>query len=991
MMTKGGSELFDEYYFSHSCGRPYQRDEHWLGFFDVIAEKIVTDIQPKSVLDAGCAMGFLVEKLRERNVEAFGIDVSEYAIGKAHPSIQNYCHVASVTDPLPRKYDLIVCIEVLEHLSQAEGKRALENLCKNTSMLLFSSTPFDFKEATHFNVQPPDYWAGLFAQRGFLRDVDFDASFITPWAMFFTSQELSQEQLVQNFERKLWQLHQENAELRDLSLEKRASISQSEKSGIDLNSKQERYEAILGENERLQETKTVLEEKLAKFEANLADLQEKLEGQEELRQELEKELRSLNLTVEERTRENSLLHSQIASFQERIQAVEDFEKEMVEQEAFLSQTIVDRQSIEGKLAEVEAHIAWRLVTRFQRIRIWFVPHGSKRERTWKNVVAFFHAWLDLGFRGALRKASRKMRGKPIGQTPQDEYEGWIEAFEPSSDDLRDQKKTAKGFAYQPLVSFITPVFNPPEIILRETIDSVLQQTYENWELCIADASIGNSEIRNLLRSYVEQDPRIKVKYLEQNDGISGNSNYGLELADGDFIAILDHDDTLAPNTLFEVVRELNENPETDLIYFDEDKLSADGQLRKNPWFKPDWSPELLLSANYLMHSVIRRQLVTDVGGFEPSLDGAQDWDLIFRCIERTENIIHIPKILYHWREIEGSAASNLLAKPWVFENQLRAVRAHLKRIGIEDGEAYFHSPGFVRVRWPVKDSKVSIIIPTRDRVELLRRCVTSIIEKTEYNNYEIVIVDNESGEEGTLRYLDKLEKYPNIRIIRFDGEFNFSAANNLGAEHATGEVLLFLNNDVEILENDWLEEMVRWAEREEVGIVGAKLLYPNGDIQHAGVIIGMQGHASHVFMGSLEKQTGPFGSVDWYRDYSAVTGACMMIREELFDRLGGFDEGYQLVFSDVELCKRIEGAGHRIIYNPFVRLRHHEGGSRGQHIPAEDIHLGYQHLKESVVTGDPYFNPNLSYSSRLPSLVQPGELTRIERLESIRAQYPAGS
>jgi GT2 family glycosyltransferase/SAM-dependent methyltransferase len=982
-MTKNASELFDKNYYFHSCGRPYQRDEHWLSFFDQIAEKIQTDIQPKSVLDAGCAMGFLVEKLRERSIEAYGIDVSEYAIRKVHPSVQGYCHVASVTEPLPRKYDLIVCIEVLEHLPQAEGKRALENLCANANMLLFSSTPFDFKEPTHFNVQPPDYWAGLFIQHGFSRDVDFDASFITPWAMFLTSEDQSRERLVRNFERKLWLLQRENSGLRDLSLEVRNSLSDAENAVGELREKLADFDEIQEENRRLQASRSSLLEKHSTAEAKLAKLQGELDALEADKRELEERLDNITRSMEERVRENRLLISRIDGLEERVQAIDGIEREKALQEEELNQALRDRQLVGGKLAEIETHIGWRLVTRLQRMRIRIIPHGSKRERLWKDAVSFFHVWLDLGLRAAFLKTLAKMRGKPIGHTLQDDYQDWIDTFEPSLDELRRQRIIAKSFDFQPRISFITPVFNPPEIILREMIESVLQQTYTQWDLCIADASAGNTGIRDLLREYCEQDPRIKVQFLDKNHGIAENSNRALKLAQGEFIALLDHDDTLAPNMLFEVVRQVNEDPEADLIYFDEDKLSSDGRFRKNPWFKPDWSPELLISANYLMHSVIRRELVTEVGRFNPAMDGAQDWDLILRCSERAKGIKHIPKILYHWREVEGSAASDFLAKAWVFENQLRAVEEHLDRIGIAEGEASFDSPGFLRVRWPVKGSNVSIIIPTRDRVDLLGKCISSIREKTNYKNYEIVIVDNGSEAKATLEYFNEMERHSNIRVIPFPDEFNYSRANNIGAEASEGDVFLFLNNDIEILESDWLEEMLRWAEREEIGVVGAKLLYPNGAVQHAGVILGMQGHASHVFMGSLEKQTGPFGSVDWYRNYSAVTGACMMIRREVFGEVGGFDESYQLVFSDVELCVRIRDKGYRILYNPFVRLCHYEGQSRGQIIPAEDIWRGYIHLKDLVDSGDIYFNRNLSYDSRIPSLRSISEISRLERLEAI--------
>ncbi|MFV2045453.1 MAG: glycosyltransferase family 2 protein, partial [Anaerolineales bacterium] len=662
----------------------------------------------------------------------------------------------------------------------------------------------------------------------------------------------------------------------------------------------------------------------------------------------------------------------------------------VREQSSIRELLREQQRIQGELAEIEANIGWRIVMRVQRLRIRLFPLGGRRDRIWNTGVVFLRAWLNIGFRGSVTKAVAKLRGRPLGQTPQADYVRWINTTEPSSSELAEQRAATGDFGYQPLISVLTPVYNPQHSVLQAALNSVLNQTYDNWELCLVDGNSEDPEVRQVLRSYASEDERVKVRMLENNAGISGNSQRALEMAEGEFIALMDHDDLLAPNALFEMVKVLNEDSMIDVIYSDEDKLSEDGKTRRDPWFKPDWSPDLLLSANYLMHSMMRRELVESVGGFDITMDGAQDWDLVLRCIEKTQAIHHIPKVLYHWRQVEGSAASNLMAKPWAFENQMRCVRAHLKRRGIEQAEALFDSPGFLRVKWPAQGSRVSIIILNKDKVEVLSRCITSIRLLTEYQNYEVLIVDSGSGDPRTHEYYETLEANALARIVEFPGEFNFSAANNLGARSTEGDILLFLNNDTEVLDPDWLEEMVRWAELPEIGAVGAKLLYPNGRIQHAGVIIGMQGHASHVFWNSLEKQTGPFGSVDWYRDYMAVTGACLMMRREVFEEVGGFDEGYRLAFSDVELCVRIWKRGHRVVYNPFVRLRHYEGQSRGFYIPAEDILLGLEQLQDLVRVGDPYFNPSLSYEVRIPSIALGGEESREARLTRLVEQHAEG-
>jgi GT2 family glycosyltransferase len=340
-------------------------------------------------------------------------------------------------------------------------------------------------------------------------------------------------------------------------------------------------------------------------------------------------------------------------------------------------------------------------------------------------------------------------------------------------------------------------------------------------------------------------------------------------------------------------------------------------------------------------------------------------------------------VLYHWRQVSGSTSARHTAKAWVFDRQLACVENHLQRRGVEDVKASFPKPGVLRVVWPTQGSQVSIIIPTKNKVEYLTRCVNSILQRTHYDHYEIVLVDSGSHEADTLAYYRILEGEPRVRMVDFKGEFNYSAANNLGAQLSDGDILLFLNNDIEILESDWLEELVRWAERPQIGVVGAKLLYPDDTIQHAGVIIGMQGHASHIFWGAHEGQGTIFGSVDWYRNYMAVTGACLMTRRSLFQEIGGFNEDYELAFSDTEFCVRVVEKGYRVLYTPHTRLRHYEGRSRGDYIPKKDIITGYNQMRDLVMGGDPYFNPNLSYARRMPTLRNPAEETRLERLERI--------
>ena len=894
MSSPDTSEIYDGYYFTHGCGRPYQRDEHWLNFFDKIAERIAIDIAPKTVLDAGCAMGFLIEALRKREIAAWGIDISEYAIENVHPDTQPYCWVGSVTDPFPQKYDLIISIEVLEHLPKEESEQALGNLCRYADDILFSSTPFDYKESTHLNVQPPEYWAASFARQGFFRDIDFDASFTTSWAARFRRKSEPVHRTIRDYERKFWVLWKENTDLRDQSI-----------------------------------------------------------------------------TEEQRMR---MLTQEIGRLRAQVNHWEDLQKSF----------------------------GWKIL-HFARLgRLRLAPRGSRRANLIRLAIRSLQVLRHRGLVGFIRITfriliTRRQQAVNIGTAPikiinAKAYEEWLVEHAINTDELDRQRESSESFVYKPLMSVITPVYNPPPQVLRETIESVLTQTYGNWEFCLVDGNSKSPEVKAILSEFAEKDERIRVKYLAQNLGLSGNTNEALEMAQGEFVAFLDHDDLLAPEAFYEVVKLLNEARETDFIYFDEDKLSEDGRVRRDPLFKPDWSPELLLSANYLTHAVVRRSLVMEAGGLDPEMDGAQDWDLAFRCTERTSDIEHIPKVLYHWRQIGGSTAGRFGAKPWVFDAQLCCVENHLERIGVKQAKVTFPTPGFFRVAWPILGSKVSIIIPTKENVAFLLKCLTSISQMTAYPEFEIILVDNGSSEEKTLKYYQTIKRDARIRIVDYPGAFNYSAANNLGAQHATGDLLLFMNNDIEVLEPDWLEEMVRWAERPKIGVVGAKLLYPDLTIQHAGVVVGMEGHASHVYWGAREKDSGPFGSVDWYRNYSAVTGACMMIPREVFDEIGGFDEDYILTLSDIEICVRITNLGYRVVYTPFARLKHYEGKSRRDYIPAHDVQVGIDHLMSLVEVGDPYFNPNLSYTTRVPTIARRDEENQASRLRRIAAtQHDFGS
>lgn len=547
----------------------------------------------------------------------------------------------------------------------------------------------------------------------------------------------------------------------------------------------------------------------------------------------------------------------------------------------------------------------------------------------------------------------------------DPYPVWLAEHRASTSALQAQRAHVPRLGWRPRVSILVPVFNPPPGVLAEMIESVLAQTYDRWELVLADGASTLPGVRETLNRYATRDPRVRLLSLVRNLGISGNTNAALGAASGDYVALLDHDDLLEPDMLFEVVTRLAAAPETDIVYFDEDKVSADGRVHRDPWFKPHaWAPEHLLAGNPLMHSVVRLSLMREVGGFDAATDGAQDWDVMLRLTERTARVIHVPRVLYHWRQVQGSASVSLAAKPWVIDLQPRVIASHLRRVGLNDVTHEMLAPGLFRFAWPVSGQRVSIIIPSRDKSALLARCLASLTQRTRYPDVEIIVVDTGSVEPATQGVYAMWRDRISVAMDHAQ-PFNYSRACNIGARAATGNLLLFLNNDTEILEPGWLEEMARWAERPGCGAVGAKLLYPNGAIQHAGVVVGM----GHLFSGAHEMYAGSyFGSPNWYRPLSAVTGACMLVPRAAFEQVGGFDEGFEIAFGDVDLCLRLRAAGFSVVYTPHARLRHHEGATRANVITPADQYLADQRLGPMVAAGDPFFNPNLDPLNRIPSL-----------------------
>ena len=569
---------------------------------------------------------------------------------------------------------------------------------------------------------------------------------------------------------------------------------------------------------------------------------------------------------------------------------------------------------------------------------------------------------DSPIRSILEEYQKKSKGDGLYQT-------WLKENRVTKKELNQQRKTV--FQENIKFSLVVPLYKTDKYLLKALVDSVLAQTYSNWELCLSDGSGADSPIRSILEEYQKKDPRIKVVFNEKQLQISDNTNAAIGIATGNYIAFADHDDTLAEEAFYQMAKEISQHSEADLIYSDEDIIDIRGN-RLFPHFKPDFNPDYLCCVNYICHLVVvKRTLLDRTGLLRPEYDGSQDFDFLLRCTEHTdsEKIRHIPKILYHWRSHEGSTAGNPDDKPYAVIAGEKALAGHYERMGIKAEVEYTGCPVVFRTHFVIEgDPKVSILIPNKDHTEDLNKCVTSILERSTWKNIQIIVIENNSEKEETFHYYEKLEKrYSQVKVVTWDGPFNYSAINNFGAKYADGDYLLLLNNDTEVITPEWLENMMGYCQREDVGIVGAKLLYPDNTVQHAGVVVGIAGFAGHILTGYDRYATGYLWRLATTQDESAVTGACLMVKRSVFEELHGLDESFAVGLNDIDFCLRARALGKLVVFTPEACLYHYESKSRGlENTPEKKARLQKEvdHFRERygdfLKKGDPYYNPNLS-------------------------------
>lgn len=612
------------------------------------------------------------------------------------------------------------------------------------------------------------------------------------------------------------------------------------------------------------------------------------------------------------------------------------------------------------IAALRASFSWRVTAPVRKVT------GGMKKVLGKNETAYQTARaMKTALTAGPTEAGRELRAYRKDKAIRERLAaGYLQTKE------EENKQRNTRFPREIRFSVLVPLYNTPEGFLKDMIDSVRKQTYDNWELCLADGSDAeHGYVGEICQAMAATEPRILYRKLEKNLGISGNTNACIEMATGDYIALFDHDDILHPAALYEDMKVICEQG-ADFIYTDENTFHDTPADAFNPHFKPDFAPDTLRANNYICHFTVfdRKLLEKAGGGFRSEYDGSQDFDMVLRLTEQAEKIVHIPKILYYWRAHKGSVAESVGAKPYVIEAAKKAIAEHLKRVGLKGEALDSMVPSMYRLKYEIDGNPlISILIPNKDHREDLKRCIDSIRGKSTWTNWEIIIIENNSAESETFVYYRELEEDPRIRVVEWSGNFNYSAINNFGFSYAKGDHILLLNNDVEIISPDWLQEMLMYSQRSDVGAVGAKLYYPDHTIQHAGLGIGLLTLAGHYHRHFDGNHPGYMGRLIYAQDLSGVTAACMMLSRRVYEQMNGLDESFEVAFNDVDLCMRIRQAGYLIVFTPFAELTHYESKSRGQDDdPVKrarfvgEVERFQKRWKKEIEAGDPYYNPNFS-------------------------------
>ena len=721
---------------------------------------------------------------------------------------------------------------------------------------------------------------------------------------------------------------------------------------------------------------TQTQQQLESANAELTHTRQQLAELAHTQQQLESANAELAQTRRELTQTHQRLKSSNTELTKTQESLQGINPELIKTQQKLQQAEhkFNEAAQQIQIAQMQADRYKLLITametsKFWKLRTWWQNFKQKNKLGAIDDLLYQNYLVSNKLQPLQENLATNINvGKPTADTPQ--YSLWLQQRYPDAEDLRKMRIKCESFEYKPLISVVMPVYNPDTGYLRQAIDSVIRQVYSNWELCIADDCSTEPQVREILEEYAAKEDKIKIVFRQENGHICRSSNSAIAIAGGEYIALLDHDDLLAPHALARVAELLNQHPEADFIYSDEDKVDHNN-VHRDHFFKPDWCPDSFLSRMYTCHlGVYRRSLVNEVGNFRAGFEGSQDYDLVLRFTEKTDKIYHIPDVLYHWRIHVESTASGSEAKLYAIDAAKKALSEALLRRN-EPGKIISHPKylGIYAIRYLIKEPKlVSIIIPTKDLADVLNVCLESIFTKTTYSNYEVIVIDNGSSETKTHKCFDYWQKkQPNrFKCYTYDVPFNYSQINNYGVSKAQGDYILLLNNDTKVVSPDWLEAMVEQAQRPSIGAVGTMLLYPDDTIQHAGVVLGLGGVAGHSHKHFHGSHPGYISQLVAVNNYSAVTAACLMCRREVFEEVGGLEEDLAIAFNDVDFCLKIISRGYRNIHLPHVVLYHYESKSRGyEDTPSKQARfsqeVNYMRQKwHQICDSDPCYNPNLT-------------------------------
>lgn len=868
------NDYYNEQYYQHQLGHDYNDREHWLVFFGNIAEHIESDFHPKKVLDAGCAYGYLVAALRDRKVNAYGIDISEYAISRTRDDIKEYCRVQSAEVELNDFYDLIVTIEMLEHVPAETGEAIIANICRHTNVVIFSSTPDDVKEPSHFNVQRPDYWAKLFAKNGFYKNLQYDATYISQQACCFVKIEnCTNLDIIANYEK-----HVDELEI--------------------------------------------------KYISQIALLQTQLDISETDRALLERERESLLTKADVFAVKNESLSRKVEVFTVKNESLSERlncecrEKELINQQykAILSST------------------SWRFTSPIRIILDVFkrTTHISAVITLFrKGLKSLAHNGLKVTIRKITKRLSPSNRASdtdPLsaGLTNED-WEYLRGRFLPYKlSDIEEIKRHVAGNPDLPQISVLMPVYNTNIDHLRAAIQSVRNQIYSKWELVICDDASPGESVRTILNEVANTDHRIHVVYRNVNGNISEASNSALEVAMYAWCALMDHDDLLEPSALYFMACAIAEHPNCQMLYSDEDTFNEEGKYNFG-YLKPEWDPILILQQNYFSHlGVFKTDLLRSIGGFRKGFEGSQDWDVVLRCSQhvRANQIVHVPLPLYHWRRSVSIGSFSQSQLDRCLAAGRKAVQEHLFNLKL-NADVQITVNAVNKIIWEEQNPYplVSVIITFKDKAIMTEDCIIDLLA-TDYPNLEILAIDNGSVETETIQMESRFTRIKNIQFIRDNEPFSHSRLNNMAAKKAHGEFLLFLNNDTRMPDRNWLKELLGWSQWPGVGAIGLKLLYPDGKVQHGGVFVSNRRAPGHLYILHNDHTTVGSGRLDLVHYISAITGACLLVKKSIFEQVGEFDESFATSYNDVDLCLKIERAGYRNLYVGTTHLVHFESASR---------------------------------------------------------------